>query len=248
MTSLDTVSIARDRGLGLEAHRVLRCLERSLSFDRYEPVDAGAMARMLDMRPQAFSRALRVLTERGIILRGAPVGRAGTFRFDSRVAVLTTSTLETDLRLARESDLDRLVRAGAFTPSYRRDELAKDIAAGRCWVLVAEDALIGQLAIRKDPSIEMSYLLARFLIDRRHRRQGLGRQLLAAMERSLDGNRIHAYCALSDLDFLSFLVNAGFVLSGYVKGRDESDTRLFFGKIAAARPNAAAASQVALAG
>jgi GNAT superfamily N-acetyltransferase len=147
-----------------------------------------------------------------------------------------------------ESDLDRLVRAGAFTSSYRRDELAKDIAAGRCWVLVAEDALIGQLAIRKDPSIEMSYLLARFLIDRRHRRQGLGRQLLAAMERSLDGNRVHAYCALSDLDFLSFLVNAGFVLSGYVKGRDESDTRLFFGKIAAAQPNAAAASQVALAG
>ena len=246
MTSLDTLSIARDRGLGLEAHRVLRCLERSLSFDRYEPVDAGAMARMLDMRPQAISRALRVLTERGIILRGAPVGRAGTFRFDSRVAVLAASTVEASLRSALETDLDRLARAGAFTPSYRRDDLAKDIAAGRCWVLVAEGALIGQLAIRKDPSIEMSYLLARFVIDRRYRRQGLGRRLLATMERSLDGNRIHAYCALSDLDFLSFLANAGFELSGYVKGRDERDTRLFFGKIAGAQP--AAAPQVALAG
>ena len=248
MTSLDTLSIARDRGLGLEAHRVLRCLERALCFERYEPVDASAMARLLDMRPQAISRALRVLTERGIILRGAPAGRAGTFRFDSRVAVPATSTVEASLRLALEPDLDRLARAGAFTPPYWRDDLARDIAAGRCWVLVAEGALIGQLAIRKDPSIEMSYLLARFLIDRRYRRQGLGRRLLAAMERSLDGNRIHAYCALSDLDFLSFLVNAGFVLSGYVKGRDESDTRLFFGKIAGAQANAAAAPQVALAG
>ena len=247
MTRLDTLSIARDRGLGLEAHRVLRYLERSLCFDRYEPVDAGAMARLLDMRPQAISRALRVLTERGVILRGAPVGRAGTFRFDSRVAVLATSTVEASLRSAIESDLDRLARAGAFTPSYWRDDLAKDIAAGRCWVLVAEGALIGQLAIRKDPSIEMSYLLARFVIDRRYRRQGLGRRLLAAMERSLDGNRIHAYCALPDLEFLSFLISAGFVLSGYVKGRDEGDTRLFFGKVAAARP-AAAAPQVALAG
>ena len=247
MTNLDTVSIARDRGLGLEAHRVLRCLERSLSFDRYEPVDAGAMARMLDMRPQAISRALRVLTEHGIILRGKPVGRAGTFRFASRGAVLATSTIAVSLRSAMESDLDRLAQAAAFTPSYQRDDLAKDIAARRCWVLVAEGALIGQLAIRKDPSIEMSYLLARFLIDRLYRRQGLGRLLLAAMERSLDGNRIHAYCALSDPDFVSFLVNAGFVLSGYVKGRDEHDTRLLFAKLATARPAIAYAPQVALA-
>ncbi|MEI9983298.1 MAG: hypothetical protein WDN69_08900 [Aliidongia sp.] len=81
MTNLDTLTIARDRGLGLEAHRVLRCLEQNLSFEHYEPVDSGAMARMLEMRPQAISRALRVLTERGIIARGAPIGRAGTFRF-----------------------------------------------------------------------------------------------------------------------------------------------------------------------
>jgi GNAT superfamily N-acetyltransferase len=234
MTSLDTLTIARDRGLGLEAHRVLRCLERSLSFDRYEPVDAGAMARMLQMRPQAISRALRVLIERGIIARGAPIGRAGTFRFEGSVAALPVSGVDAALRTAQEADLERLTRVGGFTAAYGRDELRRDIAAGRCWVLVAEGVIIGHLAIRKDPSIEMSYLLARLLVERRYRRLGLARRLLAAMERSLDGNRIHAYCAVSDPEFLKFLIDAGFTLSGYVKGRDERETRLFFGKTAAA--------------
>lgn len=234
MTDLDTIAIARDRGLGLEAHRVLRCLEQSLSFEAFEPVDAGAMARMLEMRPQAISRALRILTERGVIARGAPLGRAGTFRFTGNVAALTSTNVDAVLRLAQESDLERLVRAGSFSPGYGREDLRKDIAAGRCWVLVADGAIVGQLAIRKDPSVDMAYLVARLLVDRRFRRLGLGRRLLAAMERSLEGNRIHAYCPVSDPEFLKFLIEADFVLSGYVKGRDERETRLFFGKLASA--------------
>ena len=80
----------------------------------------------------------------------------------------------------------------------------------------------------------MSYLLARLLVDRRYRRLGLGRRLLAAMEASLDGNRIHAFCPVSDPDFTKFLIDAGFAPSGYVKGTDERETRLFFDKLAVA--------------
>ena len=94
--------------------------------------------------------------------------------------------------------------------------------------------VVGQLAIRKDSSIEMSYLLARALVDWSYRGRGIGRRLIAAMERSLEGNRIHAYCALSDAEFVRFLANTGFSLSGYLKGMRESDTRLFFGKVAQA--------------
>jgi len=244
MTTLDSIAIARDRGLGLEAHRVLRCLEQSLSFDAFEPVDAGAMARTLEMRPQAISRALRILTERGVIARGAPIGRAGTFRFTGNVAALTANNVDATLRLAQEADLERLVRAGSFSSGYGREDLRKGIAAGRCWVLVAEGSIVGQLAIRKDPSVDMAYLVARLLVDRRYRRLGLGQRLLAAMERSLDGNRIHAYCPVSDPEFLKFLIDADFVLSGYVKGREERETRLFFGKVA----SAAQAAPIALAG
>jgi GNAT superfamily N-acetyltransferase len=248
MTNLDTLTIARDRGLGLEAHRVLRCLEQNLSFEQYEPVDSGAMARMLEMRPQAISRALRVLTERGIIARGAPIGRAGTFRFTGNVAALPVTDVDAVLRSAQEVDLERLARAGSFSTGYGREDLRKDIAAGRCWVLVAEGAIVGQLAIRKDPSVDMAYLLARLLVDRRYRRLGLGQRLLAAMERSLEGNRIHAYCPVSDPEFLKFLIDADFVLSGYVKGRDERETRLFFGKVASTAVAAAMSPPKALAG
>jgi GNAT superfamily N-acetyltransferase len=239
---LDALTIARDRGLGLEAHRVLRCLERDLSFDRYEPVDAAAIARTLEMRPQAISRALRVLTEHGIIGRGTPLGRARTFRFEESAAALPpASSIRAELRSAQEADLEKLARAGGFTPAYGREDLRRDIAAGRCWVLVAEGGIVGQLAIRKDPSIDMSYLLARLLVDRRYRRLGLGRRLLAAVEASLDGNQIHAYCVVSDPGFIKFLIDAGFALSGYVKGPDERETRLFFSKTAVARAHAAAA-------
>jgi len=236
MTGLDTISIARDRGLGLEAHRVLRCLERDLGFDRYEPVDAAALAKMLEMRPQAVSRALRVLIEHGIIARGTPLGRARTFRFEDSVAAVPITGAEAVLRSAQDSDLENLARAGGFAAGYGREALRRDIAAGRCWVLVAQGALIGQLAIRKDPMIDMSYLLARLLVDRRYRRLGLGRRLLAAMEASLEGNQIHAFCTVSDPDFTKFLIDAGFALSGYVKGPDEHETRLFFDKIAVATP------------
>ena len=234
MTSLNPLSIARDRGLALEAHRVLRCLEQDLSFDRYEPIDAGAIARMLGIRPQAVSRALRILTEHGIIARGTSFGRAGTFRFCPSVAALPTNTVDAVLRSALEADIEWLARAGGFTPSYGREELRKDIAAGRCWVLVADGVIVGQLAIGKDPTSEMSYLVTRLAVDRRFRRLGFGRRLLAAMERSFDGNLIQVYCAVSDPDYIKFLLSAGFTLSGYVRGRHDTEARLFFGKIAAA--------------
>jgi GNAT superfamily N-acetyltransferase len=234
MTGLDPMSIARERGLGLEAHRVLRCLEQDLSFDRYEPIDAGAIARALGIRPQAVSRALRILTEHGIIARGNSFGRAGTFRFCPSIAALPMNTVDAVLRSARDADIEWLARAGGFTASYGREELRKDIAAGRCWVLVADGVIIGQLAIGKDPTSEMSYHVTRLAIDRRFRRLGFGRRLLAAMERSFDGNLIQVHCAVSDPEYIRFLLNAGFALSGYVRGRQDGEARLFFGKIAAA--------------
>ncbi|MEI9982210.1 MAG: GNAT family N-acetyltransferase [Aliidongia sp.] len=239
VTRLDLLSIAADRELRLEAHRVLRCLEDRLSFDSYTAIDTRAIAEILEMRPQAVSRALRILSERHIIARGVSKGRSSTFRFATDVVKPGNPAANAELRSAVETDLDGLARGGSFTASYGRDDLRRDIAGGRCWVLQDEGAIIGQLSIRKDPSIEMSYLLARLMVDRRYRRCGLGSRLVAAMEQSLEGNRIHAYCAISDSECLKFLVYAGFALSGYVKGRHEADTRLFFGKIAQAAPSLA---------
>jgi GNAT superfamily N-acetyltransferase len=234
MTRLDLLAIATDRKLRLEAHRVLRCIEEDLSFDSYTPVDTRAVAEILNLRPQAVSRALRVLSEARVIDRGPSDGRASTFRFTSGVAKNTQRSFQTTLRVAEQGDLEDLIRAGRVGAAYGRDDLRKDIAAGRCWVLLVSGRLVGQLAIRKDPSIEMSYSLGRLLVDRRYRRQGLGAELIAAMEQSLDGNRIYTYCSISDLDYLLFLVGVGFALSGYIKGRHEQDTRLFFGKTAQA--------------
>lgn len=234
MTGLDTLAIARDRGIGLEAHRVLRCLERHLAFDRYEPIDASAIARALEIRPQAVSRALRVLIEHGIIARGTSFGRASTFRFCRSVAAAPASFVDTVLRPAQESDLDWLARAGGFTQSYGREELRKDIAAGRCWVLLADRVIVGQLAIGKDPTSEMSYLVTRLAVDRHFRGRGFAKRLLSAMERSFEGNLIEAYCAVSEPEMLKFLISAGFALSGYVRGRRDSEARLFFEKTAGA--------------
>jgi GNAT superfamily N-acetyltransferase len=235
MTRLNLLSIAADRELRLEAHRVLRCLEDRLSFDAYTPVDTRNIAEILEMRPQAVSRALRTLAERQIISRGASRGRSSTFRFTPTIAKTAPPGLEIELRSALDTDIDALARGGGFSAAYGREDLRRDIAGGRCWVLTLDGAIIGQLAIRKDPSIELSYLLARIGVDRRYRRLGLGSRLVAAMERSLDGNRVHAYCGITDSEFLNFLVHADFALSGYVKGGPESDTRLFFGKVAEGR-------------
>jgi GNAT superfamily N-acetyltransferase len=167
------------------------------------------------------------------------MGDQGSFRFTGEAKQPPMLDNQIELRSASEPDLDDLARAGGFVPAYGRDDLRRDIVNGRCWLIRFGGCLIGQLAIRKDPTIEMSYLLARLLVDRRYRRIGLGRRLIAAMERSLDGNRVHAYSGISDSTYLQFLVHTGFVLSGYLKGSGERDTRLFFGKVAQARAEAA---------
>ena len=234
MRSLNPAIIAADRGLPLEAHRVVRCLEAMLSFDRYLIVEVGAIAELLDMRSQAVSRALRILIDRKIICRGERVGRANTYRFSARSAERPPNDFKVSIRATQEADFETLVLAGQFEFNYGREDLRRDIAGNRCWIALADGSVVGQLAIRKDASIEMSYLLARVLVDRHFRRGGIGRRLMAAMEQSLEGNRIHAYCSLSDGEFLRFLVSSGFALSGYVKGLKEIETRLFFAKVAQA--------------
>jgi GNAT superfamily N-acetyltransferase len=232
MSALDLITIAADRELRLEAHRVLRCIEDRLSFADYVPVDTCVVAEILAMRPQAVSRALRTLCERGVLDRGPSSGRSNTYRFktDTRCASVTEEQLA--LRTATEGDLDALLHAGGFDSAYGRDDFRRDLASGRCWLLRLDGLLVGQLAIRKDPSIENSYLLARVLVDRRYRRLGFGRRLVTAMERSLEGNRIHTTASIADSTALQFLVRVGFALSGYLKGRSEKETRLFFGKVA----------------
>lgn len=232
MSALDLLTIAADRELRLEAHRVLRCIEDRLSFADYVPVDTCAVADILAMRPQAVSRALRALCERRVLDRGPSSGRSSTYRFktDTRRSSVTEAQIE--VRTATETDLADLLHAGGFDAAYGRDDFRRDLSSGRCWLLRLDGLLVGQLAIRKDPSIENSYLLARVLVDRRYRRIGFGRRLVEAMEQSLDGNRIHAYSAISDSAYVQFLVRVGFALSGYLKSRSEKDTRLFFGKAA----------------
>jgi hypothetical protein len=72
------VEIAADREIGGEALRVFLYLSGRLDFENLIVVPQVEVAKALNMRPQAVSRALKLLVGKGIIVRALQTGRAVT--------------------------------------------------------------------------------------------------------------------------------------------------------------------------
>jgi hypothetical protein len=74
--------IAADRDLGVEAFRVFFYLNSRLDFENLIVVPQVEIAAALSMKPQSVNRAMKLLTTKGIILRGPKLGGVGCFRLN----------------------------------------------------------------------------------------------------------------------------------------------------------------------
>jgi hypothetical protein len=72
--------IAADRDLGLEAWRVFASLNGQLDFENLIVVPQVEIAAALSMKRPAISRAIKLLTDKQIILRGPKLGSGGCFQ------------------------------------------------------------------------------------------------------------------------------------------------------------------------
>ena len=75
--------LAKDRDLTDEHRRMLFYLMSRLDFDNYIQVAQNEIAEALGMHKQHVSRAIKLLEEKSIILRGPKVGRSNTFRLST---------------------------------------------------------------------------------------------------------------------------------------------------------------------
>lgn len=74
--------IARDRDLGLDAQRVLIDLMGRLDFANYLLVNQREISSELGMHPPNVSKAISLLTSKGILIKGPKAGRSLTFRLN----------------------------------------------------------------------------------------------------------------------------------------------------------------------
>ena len=74
--------LATDKDLTGENYRVLLLLLSRLDFENWIQITQSDIVKTLDMKKQNVSRAMLLLEEKGIILRGPKVGRSYAFRLN----------------------------------------------------------------------------------------------------------------------------------------------------------------------
>lgn len=73
------VALAKDKDIKGETHRVLWFIGGILDFENWVQLSITEIAQELDLKQPAVSRAIKVLEEKEIILRGPKVGRSYAF-------------------------------------------------------------------------------------------------------------------------------------------------------------------------
>jgi hypothetical protein len=74
--------IAADRDIGLEAWRVFAYLNARLDFENLIVVPQGEIVAALSMKRSSISRAVKLLTDKQIILRGPKIGSVSSYRLN----------------------------------------------------------------------------------------------------------------------------------------------------------------------
>ncbi len=74
--------LASDPELTLEAHRVMNMLLANLDFDNYIQITQKEISEALGMKKQNVSRAMKLLVDKGIIIKGPRSGRIATYRLN----------------------------------------------------------------------------------------------------------------------------------------------------------------------
>ena len=76
------LSLAKDKDIKGETHRVLWFIGGILDFENWVQISIREIAKELDLKRPNVSRAMKILEEKEIILRGPKVGRSFAFRLN----------------------------------------------------------------------------------------------------------------------------------------------------------------------
>ena len=76
------LSLAKDKDIKGETHRVLWFIGGILDFENWGTISITEIAQELGLKQQSASRAIKVLEQKGIIIRGPKLGRSFAFRLN----------------------------------------------------------------------------------------------------------------------------------------------------------------------
>ena len=76
------LSLAKDKDIKGETHRVLWFIGGILDFENWVSISITEIAKELGLKQPSASRAIKVLEKKGIIIRGPKLGRSFAFRLN----------------------------------------------------------------------------------------------------------------------------------------------------------------------
>lgn len=134
------------------------------------------------------------------------------------------------IRSAVESDIPSLCSLDliARVEKERREFIRREIAAGTCFVALADEEVIGYGVLNytfyHNGYIDMLY------VHTEHRRRGAGAALMQHMERLCQTPKLFTSTNLSNLRMQSLLAKLGYELSGVIHNLDEGDPEIVYFK------------------
>ena len=138
MNSQDAMlALAKDKEIKGETHRVLWFIGGILDFENWVQLSITEIGNELDLKQQAVSRAMKVLEEKEIILRGPKVGRSYAFMLNpefgwkGKVKNLDEYRKERDDRENHQRNRERYEEKLKSVKLSKKDELIMAIKEGK---------------------------------------------------------------------------------------------------------------------
>ncbi len=119
------VALAKDKDIKGETHRVLWFIGGILDFENWVQLSITEIGNELDLKQQAVSRAMKVLEEKEIILRGPKVGRSYAFMLNPYFGWKGKVKNLDDYRKQKEDEENQQQRREIYEKNLELVELSK---------------------------------------------------------------------------------------------------------------------------
>ena len=119
------VALAKDKDIKGETHRVLWFIGGILDFENWVQLSITEIGNELDLKEQAVSRAMKVLEEKEIILRGPKVGRSYAFMLNPNFGWKGKVKNLDDYRKQKEDEENQQQRREIYEKNLELVELSK---------------------------------------------------------------------------------------------------------------------------
>jgi GNAT superfamily N-acetyltransferase len=133
------------------------------------------------------------------------------------------------LRIGRPEDADRLIAFDyiARTDRRRADLIRRKLQDGACWVAESDAGLFGYAC--RGTFFDYDFLELIY-VDAAHRQQGVGRALVAAVERARRTHKLFTSTNESNAAMRAMLARLSYEPSGVIRNLDPGDPELVFVK------------------